>query len=64
MFPQLAVMQILLHAVAIHILVALQAAMCLCHLSRHHGASVIVHFHFTFSSINYLSGAGLAQLVY
>jgi len=49
MFPQLAVMQILLHAVAIHILVALQAVMCLCHLSRHHGASVMVHFHVTFN---------------
>jgi len=59
MFPQLTVMQILLHAVAIHILVALQAVMCLYHLSRHHGASVIVHFHFTFPSVNYLSGAGL-----
>jgi len=64
MFPQVAVMQILLHAVAIHIFVALQAVMCLCYLSRHHGASVIVHFYFTFSSIKCLSGAGLAQLVY
>lgn len=64
MFPQLAVMQILLHAVAIHILVALQAVMCLCLLSRHHGASVMVHFHVTFPSINYLSGIGLAQLLY
>jgi len=57
-------MQILLHAVAIHILVALQAVMCLCHLSRHHGASVMVHLHVTFPSINYLYGVGLAQLLY
>ena len=64
MFPQLAVMQIPLHAVAIHKLVALQAVMCLCLLSRHDGASVIVHFHCTFSLINYLSAAGQAQLVY
>lgn len=64
MFPQLAVMQILLHAVAIHILVALQAVMCLCYLSKYQVASVIVHFHFTFPSINFVSRVGLSQLVY
>jgi hypothetical protein len=55
-------MQILLHAVAIHLHVALKAVICLCHLPKYHGASVIVQPKFSFPSVNHLS-RGWASLV-